>query len=346
MDNDATANNLNTMKVSIAQFIKPNPFIYWIDFLVTILFSWLFFCLAYILQEGGDAYGSQYLLVFASSIFFYRAIAFTHELVHLRKGAVPGFFIAWHILCGIPLLAPNFLYRAIHVAHHSKKNYGKESDGEYIGFGIRSRWLIIGHFFYNLLIPILSIFRFMIIAPLSLVNKKFRAFVMSKMSFMGLKFSFSRAIPEKKGERLEWYLIEFSCCLFIWLIFGLVALGAFSSAVMFYWYLVMICILTMNSLRSLGATHWYRSSGDTLSFDDQIKDSISITNKSLFTKILCPVETQYHALHHMFPSIPYHSLGNAYEHLLKNFPNAEILRRTSRDSLITSWKEILSQSRS
>lgn len=342
MDNDITANNLSVMKESIAKFLKPNPLIYWADFTVTIIFSWLFFYFAYVTQKDGDYYGAQYFLILVCAICFYRAIAFTHELVHLKKGAVPGFFMVWHMLCGIPLLAPHFLYRAIHVTHHSKKNYGKESDGEYIGFGICSKWLIVGHLLYNFLIPIFSIFRFTIIAPLSLASNKFRVFVMSNMSFMGLRFAFSRVIPVKRADVVEWYLAEFSCCLLVWLVFYWVATGAVSSVILSNWYIVMVCILTMNSLRSLGATHWYVSNGGTLSFTDQIGDSISISNKSLFTKILCPVETQYHALHHMFPSIPYHSLGKAYEHLLKNFPNAEILRKTSRESLVDSWKEMLS----
>ncbi len=331
--------DFQTMKASIADLIKPNPFIYWFDFILTIIFSWGLFYLATKIPYTNVF---CYLLVFLSAIGFYRAVAFTHELVHLRKGAVPGFSLIWHVLCGIPLLAPHFLYRSIHVAHHNKKNYGKESDGEYIGFGTSSRWLIVAHLLYNFLIPLLSILRFMVLTPLSFCNTKLRLFVMENMSFMGLRFSFSRKIPTKESEVINWYIAEFSCCLLCWFIFIPLIINIISIIFLYQWYIIMISVLTLNSLRSLGATHWYTSKGVDLDFTEQIRDSVSIKSKSLFTKILCPVGTQYHSLHHMFPSVPYHALGNVYEHLIASFPEEEILNETSREKLILSWKEIWS----
>ncbi|CAE6516547.1 putative Fatty acid desaturase [Nitrosomonas nitrosa] len=330
------------MKASIADFAKPNPYIYWSDFLITTISAWGLFYLAI---KASQSDGLYYLLIFLSAIGFYRALAFTHELAHLRKGAVPGFSFIWHVICGIPFLAPHFLYRTVHVAHHSKKNYGKDTDGEYISFGTSSKWLIIAHFLFNLLIPLSSISRFMIIAPISLFNSRLRLFVMERMSFIGLKFSFSREVPIRKSEMTGWYVAEFSCCLFCWLVFASLITKTITLTFLFQWYMIIIIVLTLNSLRTLGATHWYVSEGTDLNFTDQIKDSISIRSKSLLTKILCPVGTQYHALHHMFPSIPYHSLGKVYERLLANFPEEKILLETSRPNLFASWQEVWALSR-
>jgi len=331
--------DLSIMKISIASQIKPSPLIYWSDLLLTAIVSWGLF---YFAIKFSPTHIIYYFLVFLSAIGLYRAVAFTHELVHLKKDAVPGFLLAWHVVCGIPLLAPHFLYRAIHVAHHSKKNYGKNSDGEYIGFGTTGRWLIAAHLLFNFLIPIVSILRFMVLAPVSLLHPGLRVFVMEKMSFMGLRFSFSRPIPTRKSELISWHVQEFSCSLLCWVVFVLLMTGTLPVIFLFQWYAVMVIILTLNSLRSLGATHWYTSNGEDLSFVDQIRDSISVTSNSLFTKILCPVGTQYHALHHMFPSIPYHSLGKVYRYLLANFPDQKIVAETSRPNLFTSWKEIWS----
>lgn len=326
-----------SMKASITHLTKPNPFVYWSDLILTIYLSWTMFFYA---EKFSHTTFLYFFLLSLSAIGFYRAVAFTHELAHLNKGAVPGFSLFWHAVCGVPLLAPHFLYRAVHLAHHNKRHYGKMSDGEYIGFGTRSRWLIFLHLFYNFIIPLLSIFRFMILAPVSLCNDKLRLFVMKNMSFMGLKFTFTRSIPTKKTDVTNWYVAEFACSLYCWLTFLLLIANITPIIFLYQWYAIMVVVLTLNSLRSLGATHWYKSQGDELNFNEQIMDSISIKSNSLFTKILCPVETQYHGLHHMFPSIPYHALGKAHKHLLINFPNEKILQETTRNDLFSSWKEM------
>jgi hypothetical protein len=45
-----------------------------------------------------------------------------------------GFRIAWNLLCGIPLLIPDFLY-ASHTDHQVPRAYGTAEDGEYWPWG-------------------------------------------------------------------------------------------------------------------------------------------------------------------------------------------------------------------
>lgn len=324
------------MKSQIGDLSIVKPYIYWCDFIISSIFSWGFFLLAYFVSFKDPIY---YVFVILSGIGFYRAVAFTHELVHVKKDTLKGFRLVWHIFCGLPLLAPHFLYKNIHIAHHSRKDYGKDSDGEYLEFGTESRWLILLHFLYNLIIPIFSIFRFMILSILSLSHPKLRLFVMKKMSFMGLRFSFIRNIPSQKSEIVIWYLEEFSCCFFTWLVFIFIHFQLLSINIIFQWYAILIIVLTMNSLRTLGATHWYTSVGGNINFIDQIRDSVSITSNSILTHVFCPVGTQYHSLHHMFPFIPYHSLGAVYRYLIENFSEERILKETSCPSLFVSWKK-------
>ncbi len=328
--------SIGAMRTSIAHLADTRPIIYWVDLATTSFFSWGLFCLAIWFSDVVLFHG---LLVCLSAIGLYRAAVFTHELVHLKEGVATGFFLFWHMVCGIPLLAPHFLYRAIHQSHHSKKNYGKVTDGEYIDF-VKSRKLIVCHFLFNLIIPLSSILRFMLIAPLSLLHPSLRGVVMEKMSFMGPRFTHSRKVPTKKAELIQWHVAEFTCCFLCWFVFALIITQKLPIAIFFQWYAVMCIILTLNSLRSLGAAHWYASEGSDLSFDDQIRDSISITSNSLFTKILCPVGTQYHAIHHMFPFVPYHAQRKVYEHLRKNFPEEKILTETTRSSMFVVWKEL------
>lgn len=327
--------DFQAMKASIQDFTKPKAFVYWFDLILSSSLAWGLFLLAMKVPTNTIIY---YFMVFLSAVGLYRASAFTHELVHMKKNAISGFYTVWHLVCGVPLLAPHFLYKDIHIAHHSKKDFGKSTDGEYIEFGTKGRSLMILHFLYNFIIPFLSIFRFMIIAPVSLLQNKLRIFVMENLSFMGLKFTFTRKAPANKSDKFKWYAEEFSCCLFLWVLFGLYISERLPVIFLFQWYAVVVTILTLNSLRTLGATHWYTSTGNSMGMEEQVEDSINIRSKSIFTQILCPVGTQFHALHHMFPSIPYHYLRPAYECLIKEFPNEKILTDTTKESLFDSWQ--------
>jgi fatty acid desaturase len=329
--------DFNKMKLQVQIISKVKPLIYWFDLMISGILSWSLFYLALKITFHHPIY---YLLIILSAIGLYRVVAFTHELVHLKKGSLPGFHLVWHLICGIPLLAPHFLYKSIHIAHHSRKEYGKKTDGEYIEFGTESRRLIIVHLMYNFVIPIFSIIRFMILAIISFCHPSLRLFVMKKMSFMGLRFTFDRNIPSQKSELIAWYLEEISCCLFTWAIFGLILAGKLSVSIIFQWYVILTIILTLNSLRSIGATHWYTSRGGDTNFKDQIMDSITVTSNSLFTHLFCPVGTQYHSLHHMFPFVPYHDLSKVYHYLLYKFPEEKILLETSNSSLVQTWKKV------
>lgn len=326
--------DLLQMRSQIEKLSKVNPKIYWIDFISTSIFSWVLFLLTVHFAFHTILHC---FLVSLSAFGFYRMLLFTHELVHLKKGALPGFHLFWHVFCGLPFLAPHFLYKGTHLAHHAKSSFGTTEDGEYFQIRKNSNWMLVLHFLYNLLIPLISIFRFMFVAIISIFHPGLRKFVMKKMSFMGVTFSLTRKIPHQKSELIIWYCEEFSCTFYCWLMLALICLDILPITILFQWYGVLIFILSINSLRAL-TSHVYSSSGKAISFEGQIQDSIIITSNSIFTKIMCPVGSQYHALHHMFPFIPYHALGKVHQFIQKNFPNEKILKEATSASLFKAWK--------
>jgi fatty acid desaturase len=40
----------------------------------------------------------------------------------------------------------------------------------------------------------------------------------------------------------------------------------------------------------------------------------------LLTRLFFPFSIRFHALHHLFPSMPYHNLKKAHEYLVKTLP--------------------------
>ncbi|MGO9110315.1 MAG: hypothetical protein ACLP9L_13920 [Thermoguttaceae bacterium] len=109
----------------VADLFAPNPLIYWTDFLGSIGIGMVFFGLVRCTPLGSP---QQLVCFLISSILYYRALTFTHELVHLRRDTFRRFRVAWNLLCGIPFLLPSFMYHP-HLDHHRGKHYGTEWDG-------------------------------------------------------------------------------------------------------------------------------------------------------------------------------------------------------------------------
>jgi fatty acid desaturase len=58
-----------------------------------------------------------------------------------------------------------------------------------------------------------------------------------------------------------------------------------------------------------------------------------------------PLGQRYHALHHVFPSIPYHWLGVAHRRLMRQLPADNPYRKTVRKGLIKALIEMWTRAR-
>jgi fatty acid desaturase len=82
----------------------------------------------------------------------------------------------------------------------------------------------------------------------------------------------------------------------------------------------------------LGAHRW-TGDGRELSFEEQLLDSVNYPYRAWITELWGPVGTRYHALHHLFPSLPYHNLGIAHRRLVAGLPANSLYHETSKVSL-------------
>ena len=72
----------------------------------------------------------------------------------------------------------------------------------------------------------------------------------------------------------------------------------------------------------------------------QMEDSINITGQNWLTVVLFPVGLRYHALHHLFPSLPYHNLGKAHRRLSELLPRDAPYHATGRASFFAAVAEL------
>ena len=110
--------------------------------------------------------------------------------------------------------------------------------------------------------------------------------------------------------------------------------GILPLKVFILWYTVSALILLTNGLRTIAATHCYRNpASNVLEFSEQFLDSVTVPGNVITTTLWAPVGLRYHAVHHLFPGMPYHNLGKAHHRLMKELPANSVYRETLRDSL-------------
>lgn len=321
------------------RFSEPDARTYWTDFLISAVLGWSAFAAAVAAQPFSMAQAA-FVLVASSALF--RAVLFTHELAHLKKGAFGVFRLVWNIFAGIPFLIPSYSYTGVHIDHHRPGVYGSTRDGEYVSFGAGGPWRSIAYVLLSFVLPPLLLVRFIILTPLSWVVRPLRAFIWRRMSSLAIDLSYDRHPPNKDDDE-TWLIQETATAIFAVGVAALIATGRLPLAVAGVWYAVTATILFVNSIRTLGA-HAYRYSGDvTVTKTEEFLDSVNVPSEDFLSKIIAPVGLRFHATHHLFPATPYHNLPKLHAALTAELSDTTAYLSTSRrsffDAVARLWKD-------
>jgi fatty acid desaturase len=313
----------------VRDLLSPKLAVYWADFLFHVTLGWAAFAFAlsfapFSLPQIGFAV--------VAALALYRSVIFIHELAHRREAAFEPFRRVWNVLCGFPLLVPSFTYHGVHNDHHTRNIYGLAADGEYVDFAIAGRGAVFRYPFLSFLLPLVLVVRFLVFAPLSLLHPAIRRLVWERCSSLAIDMGYRRR-PASERDRRVWSRYEvIAFCYGVGAI-ALVALGVLPVAFFGLWYGVAVIIFWLNSLRTLAA-HRYRNPDDhVMGLEEQFLDSVDVPGHRLWTALWAPVGLRYHATHHLFPSLPYHSLGEAHRRLTTQLDDSATYREASRKSL-------------
>jgi fatty acid desaturase len=318
----------------VRDLFEPRPWIYWTDLLVTMAIG--IFCLRQ-LRQNDFLTPLQTLGYIGAVLAFYRAGSFTHELVHLRTGSFLAFRVAWNLLCGIPFLMPSFMYYP-HIAHHAKNHYATEEDGEYLPLATGPARNIIWYMLQTFLIPVVYVLRFLVFVPLAWFIPGFRRFVQQRVSSLVMDPRFIRPLPSAKELKI-WRVQETCCFLLTAGAAAMLISGRLEISYLLKIYLLAWGVMMMNQVRTLGAHRfWYRH--EEVTYLEQLLDSVNYPNGSWITAIWAPVGLRYHALHHLFPSLPYHALAEAHRRLMEQLPADSAYRETNSPSLRASLRAL------
>ena len=329
------------IKNSSVNFFEVQQSKYWWDLVLCTFMAYLFASL----YLAFPLFSWQQCVCFPIAAFWlYRGNSMVHEVSHLGKKQFPRFGLAWNLLLGIPTLFPSTFFTAHHRDHHSGRHYGTPQDPEYIVnvFTPGSYASTIFYFLHVTFYPVFVLLRFML-APISFLRKDWREFTLRRLSSFTLNWKYERNIS--RMDRKTFTMIEIMCCLRAWAIPISVMIGLTTWVRIPLMYFLAITILFANQMRFF-ADHHFESEGEQMSMSDHITDSCNYSKNDFLTWLFFPFTIRFHALHHLFPTIPYHNLPAAHQHLTDNLPHDSVYHTLDQPSWWHTTKQTLGFSKS
>ena len=312
----------------VRDLMSHKPAIYFTDFILSALIgygaAWFYF-------TAPEWSALQVASFFVATFGLFRAGVFIHEIAHMPSGKMTAFKAFWNLLYGVPMLSPSFMY-SNHTDHHARRYYGTEHDGEYQPFAHGGAGRVVRYFAQVLGIPIFGVARFLILSPLAWIFPRVRAWVWSAASSYISNPGYRRQVPA--GEQHGWWIAGEVLC-FLWIVFviALLATGVLPFDIVPKLYVLSVVAVFWNWLRNL-AGHLFLSEGAPMSHEAQFKESVTIVGAPWLHELIFPVGLRYHAIHHLFPAMPYHAMPEAHRRFLEQLPASAGYRDTLYDSIV------------
>jgi fatty acid desaturase len=303
----------STLQESDVDFFAVQPWRYWKDFGLSTLLAYV----AASVYLQSPLFSWQQAVAFPIAAFWlYRVGSLVHEVAHLRHGEMPAFKLAWNLLVGVVTLSPSPFFTRHHRDHHTARMYGTREDPEYvINFCPYRGWPGVFFFVAEIcFLPIVVFLRFLLL-PFTFIHPRVREWVLRRGSSLTLNTRYERRLTAR--DRRAILAVEVPCWIRATMIPLAVVLGLTEWTRVPLLYILAVTVVGLNQFRLL-ADHHLESEGDPLNMHDHLLDSCNFTQRDLLTGLFFPFAIRYHALHHLFPSLPYHNLSAAHYHLLKH----------------------------
>ena len=306
-------------------FFRVAPLRYWADFLLSLVAAYTA-AAAYLTLPFGT--WPQLLAFPLAAFWLYRLGSLIHEVCHLGQHEMVIFKAAWNLLAGVMTLTPSPFFTRHHRDHHSQRFYGTPEDPEYVANVLQPGNLasFVGYTVYVLVFPLLVFLRFLLV-PLTFLHPTLREWTLTRASSLTFNRQYERKLTP--ADRRAILAAEILCFLRASLIPMLVVLGLNHWTRIPMLYMLAVATVLLNQLRQL-ADHHFEGNGSRVDLESHIMDSCNFTTNDPLTLLFFPFSIRYHALHHLFPSLPYHNLKRAHAHLVATLPTDSPYLRLDR----------------
>jgi fatty acid desaturase len=305
----------NVLQISEDNLFRARPSRYWLDFFVSLVLAYGSGTV-YLMAPLGSSW--QFVAYPLTVFWIYRLGSLVHEVCHLAEHEMRPFKVTWNLLVGVLTLTPSPFFTRHHRDHHSARMYGTRQDPEYIVNVFRpgSALSLAVYVLLIMAFPLFVFFRFLL-APLTFIHPRVREWTLRHASSLTMNYRYERRL--NRFDRWAVTTTELLCCLRAAAMLLTIVFGLSHWTRLPLLYSVGLGVLVLNQLRLL-ADHHFEADGQPLALDAHIRDSCNFTGRDGLTWLLFPFAIRYHALHHLFPSLPYHNLRAAHEHLLAHLP--------------------------
>jgi hypothetical protein len=196
---------------------------------------------------------------------------------------------------------------------------------------------ILGYLIQSFVLFPAALLRFLVGAPISWLVPPLRRFLCRSASSYVINVGYERTMtPADRQRMFRWECV-------ILLAWGmpvfLTVTGDISWCWMVCWYVMYTIVLLVNRVRMLTA-HRFASEGAATDHLGQFHDSID-TPDGWWAELWAPIGMRYHALHHLFPTLPYHNLGTAYRRLASSLPRDSFYHESTGPGLVGSLAELV-----
>ncbi len=312
---------------SEVDFFKVSPARYWFDFLLSMTLAYTAATIYLTFPLGSW----QQIVAYPFAIFWlYRLGSLVHEVCHLGHHEMRAFKVTWNLLVGTMTLMPSPFFTRHHRDHHSQKMYGSPEDPEYVVNLFRPGSIpsIVVYLLIVAAFPIIVFLRFFL-APLTFLHPKLREWTLTRASSLTMNWRYERKLTG--FDRWAITSMELLCFLRAAAIPGIVLLSAAPWSRLPLLYSLGLGTLVLNQMRQL-ADHHFETEGEEFTLEDHLFDSCNFTGRDFLTWLFFPFSIRYHALHHLFPTLPYHNLKACHNYLVDNLPAESPYRRLDQES--------------
>lgn len=328
----------STLQTSPVDYFRVSPARYWFDFVLSLVCAYTtttFYLAPSSFQSLVPGWElptwAIRVAAFPLSIFWlYRLGSLIHEVCHLGHREMRVFKVVWNLLVGVVTLSPSPFFTRHHRDHHSQRLYGTPQDPEYVvnvfkpgsAASIAMYILIIAAF------PLIVFLRFLL-APLTFLHPKLREWTLTHASSLTMNWRYERKL--NRFDRFAITSVELLCFIRAAVIPISVLIGVADWTRLPLLYSLGLGALVLNQLRQL-ADHHFETEGEQFQLEKHIIDSCNYTSRDFFTWLFFPFSIRYHALHHLFPSLPYHHLKAAHNYLIEKLPADSPYRQLDQPS--------------
>jgi fatty acid desaturase len=322
--------DIQIMRRLLAEFHDVRPVLFWRDLILNALIGYS--ALAFTI------YRPNVISLVIATIFIYRGCTLLHEVSHLAK-KIKGYRIAYNILFGWAFSYPAYIFDT-HLFHHGKKTYGTDSDPEYKFIPRFDHATFLRPIVVAVILPLFQWYRFGILPLIEhFMSKEKKRNLYQTLSALVFSMEYRRKIKDEQKDLRNMVLNDLATASVKVITVGLIVAGILPLHTLVVWYLVTAFASVLNMYRALLNHLYTNESNQPLSWQEHLNDTTTI-EPGLITNIVCANGLNYHAIHHLFPELPYTNLAAAHQKLMKELPADHLYRQNVFNSIFDVMKEM------